>query len=475
MIFTGLMTLLPEILLISVACLIFILEPFLPRSLKKQIAYFALAGVGLSALSLIPLWGRHQTAFSGLILLDPYAFFFKVLFLVLTSLVILISMRYLQIERINLGEYYGLVLFAAAGMMWLPASGDMISIYLSLELMSIAFYVLAAFMRKDPKSMEAGIKYFLTGVFTSGIILYGIALLYGLTGSTHLGTIRAYLSGHPVSTQLALAIVLLVAGFGFKIAATPFHMWAPDVYQGAPTPVSAFLSTGSKIAVFAAMIRVFVSGISTHETWPLFWGVAVLTMTLGNLVALTQTHLKRLLAYSSIAQTGYLLIGLVVPTREGLSAILLYSVAYTFMTLGAFTVVVLLSREQIRGEHIDDLAGLAHTHPLVAASLVLYALSLVGIPPTGGFIGKLFLFKAALLKEFYILAVVGVLNTAISLYYYFKLVKAMYMERPREGVSLAISPHVSVGLAVMSGVTLLMGIYPEPFIQAAVQSVRVFD
>jgi NADH-quinone oxidoreductase subunit N len=471
----NLIAILPEIILSLFACAVFVIDPFVSREKKHLIGYFSLVALLLTGLALIPLSGSNLTAFSGMILLDAYAIFFKGLLLITSAIVVAMSILYLQIERINIGEYYGLILFSTVGMLLLPGASDLLSIYLSLELMSMSFYILTAFMRKSPRSVEAGIKYFLTGIFTSGIILYGAAFLYGLTGNTHLGSIRAYLSGTAPTPTLILAMVLLLAGFGFKIAAIPFHMWAPDVYDGAPTPITSLLSTGSKIAALAAMVRFFVVGlpVAPSNTWQVFWLISVLTMTIGNIAALLQTNVKRLLAYSSVAQTGYLLIGLVVPSGEGLSAILIYSVAYTFMTLGAFATLVLLCKKDRRGDQISDFAGFARLHPAVAAAFVVFALSLVGIPPTAGFIGKLFLFQAAIAHEFYWLAIFGILNSAISLYYYFKIIVAMYMENRSGEIAPSFSRPLTASLVITSLATLLIGLYPEPLIRAAFASILV--
>ncbi len=469
---------LPEFLLAIVACLLFVIEPFVPKEKRDQLAYFAIGGLVLSGLLLIPLIGQNISTFSGMIVVDAYALFFKVIFLVVSILVILISLRYLRVERIHLGEYYGLVLFATVGMMLMPSASDLLSFYLSLELMSMSFYILAAFMRKDPKSVEAGMKYFLTGVFTSGLILYGIAFLYGISGSTNLKAIQAFLSTQSLggNPALLLGLILIVAGFGFKIAAVPFHMWAPDVYEGAPTTVTAFLSTGSKAATFSAMLRVFISGLSFSYAswWPILWVIAALTMTLGNVAALVQTNIKRLLAYSSIAHAGYILMGLIAAkTEAGLAAVMIYLVGYVFMTLGAFTLVILLCRVGTRGDQISDFRGLARAHPALAAAFVLFALSLVGIPPTAGFIGKLYLFNAAIQGGFYKLALIGILNSAISLYYYFKVVVAMYMEEPEKTVPLSLSKPLTVALGVAAFATLFIGLFPEPIIRAALESVRL--
>ncbi|MDC4228103.1 MAG: NADH-quinone oxidoreductase subunit N [Candidatus Manganitrophus sp.] len=431
----GMIAILPELVLALLACLLFVLVPFVPKEKRDLLGYFSIGALIVSGLLIIPLWGKNVSAFSGMIALDPYAVFFKVLFLIIALLVILISFLYLKIERVHLAEYYGLILFATVGMMLMPASSDLLSFYLSLELMSMSFYILAAFMRKDAKSVESGMKYFLTGVFTSGLILYGIAFLYGAAGTTNLKAIQAFLSQANIggSPTLILGLILLTAGFAFKIAAVPFHMWAPDVYEGAPTPITAFLSAGSKAATLAVMLRVFISGLSfSYGTWWQFlWIIAVLTMTVGNVAALVQTNVKRLLAYSSIAHAGYILIGLIAASQVGLASVLIYLVSYIFMTIGAFTMIILLCRFNSRGDQISDFKGLARTHPAVAAAFVLFALSLIGIPPTAGFVGKLFLFNAAIQGGFYWLAIIGILNSTISLYYYFKIVMVMYMEEPQ--------------------------------------------
>jgi len=475
----GMTAILPESILVSAACLLFILVPFVPKEKRAWLGYFSIGALVLTALSLISLWGEHLSAFSGMIVLDSYALFFKMVFLIIALLVILISIRYLQIERVHLGEYYGLVLFATVGMMLLASATDLLSFYLSLELMSMSFYVLAAFMRKDPKSVEAGIKYFLIGTFTSGLILYGIAFLYGASGTTNLKGIQSLLSPQSLhaSPLLLLGLVLLIAGLGFKISAVPFHMWAPDVYEGAPTTISAFLSTGSKAATFAAMLRILISGLSFGygAWWQILWPIAVLTMTVGNIAALVQTNVKRLLAYSSIAHAGYILIGIIAASKIGMASVLVHLVAYVFMTFGAFTMVVLLCKTNSRGDQVGDFKGLARNHPAVAAAFVLFALSLVGIPPTAGFVGKLFLFSAAIQGGFYWLVIIAVLNSAISLYYYFKIIRAMYMEEPQGKTSpLSFSRPLIVALGIVSFATLFIGLFPEPLIRAAIQSIQVF-
>jgi len=476
----ALFAILPESILVICACLLFIIEPFLPKNRRDLMGYFAMAALTLSGGSLVLLWGENISAFNGMIVIDLFALVFKTILLITSGLTILISIRYIKIEKIHLAEYYGLILFATVGMMFLPSTSDLLSFYLSLELMSIAFYILVAFMRKDPKSLEAGIKYFLTGILTSGLMLYAIALLYGLTGTTHLGSMKAFFASQNAPSilsnpMLLFALVLLVAGFGFKIAAVPFHMWAPDVYEGAPTPISAFLSIGSKLSVLSAMLRVFVFGLSGSydDWWQILWVVAVLTMTLGNIAALVQTNFKRLLAYSSIAHAGYFLVGLLAKSEYGMAAIVIHSVAYLLMTAGAFTMVILACKQGDRGDQIQDLRGLGQEYPIVGVAFVLFALSLIGIPPTAGFIGKLFLFGAAIEGEFYWLAVIGVINSVISLYYYFKVATVMFMEEAPQGMSLSFSMPLKVGLLIMSSATLAIGLFPELLIQTAFASIQV--
>ncbi|MEK7702530.1 MAG: NADH-quinone oxidoreductase subunit N [Nitrospirota bacterium] len=476
----ALFAILPEIILGIAACAIFVWEPFVPKEKRDKIAYFSLVALILSGLSLFLFCGKNISAFSGMIVIDAYAIAFKALLILSSIFVVLMSFQYVKTERIHLGEYYGLILFATIGMMFLPSASDLLSFYLSLELMSMAFYVLTAFMRKDEKSLEAGVKYFLTGIFTSGLILYGIAFIYGMTGTTHLGAIRATLSsiGNPdtvANPALVFAMILLIAGFGFKIASVPFQMWAPDVYEGSPTTITAFLSVGSKIAAFSVMGRVFIFGLSSHyDDWqPILWIIAAVTMTWGNIAALVQTNFKRLLAYSSIGHSGYFLIGLITNSESGLSAIFVHSVAYLFMTLGAFIMILLVCKEGSRGDQISDLRGLGRSHPAIGIAFVLFALSLIGIPPTAGFIGKLLLFGAAIEGQFYYLAVIGVLNSVISLYYYFKVATIMFMEEPPKETVLSFSIPMKIGLWAMAAGTLVIGLYPEPIIRVALHSVKV--
>jgi NADH-quinone oxidoreductase subunit N len=350
--------------------------------------------------------------------------------------------------------------------------------------MAVSFYVLAGYIRPNRRSNEAAIKYFLLGAFSLGILLYGMSLLYGLTGTTHLRTIATELVARDTGLLLPLAVMLLVAGVGFKIAAVPFHMWAPDVYEGAPTPITAFLSVGSKAASFAMLLRIFIEGLPAFRldglgmVWGrplgwvgLFYVLSVVTMTVGNVAALTQTNIKRMLAYSSIAHAGYMLIGVVAGTTRGVTAALVYMMVYAFMQLGAFAVVVMLRRRDIIGDQLKDLTGLSATHPAAAAAMLLFMLSLGGIPPTAGFMGKLWVFGAAIDAGYIWLAVIGVINSALSLYYYVRVVVFLWITAPEgEPAAIPISPAIAAVLVVTVLGTLVFGVYPHALFEFAQHS-----
>jgi NADH-quinone oxidoreductase subunit N len=333
----------------------------------------------------------------------------------------------------------------------------------------VSFYILAGFIKPSQRSNEAAVKYFLLGAFSLGVLLYGMSLMYGLSGTTNLRVMAAAFVGQERDPRLVLAVILVVAGVGFKIAAVPFHMWAPDVYEGAPTPVTAFLSVGSKAASFAMLLRIFLEGLpSMSADWRMmFEALAVVTMTVGNVAALTQTNLKRMLAYSSIAHAGYLLIGVVAGTPRGVSAMLIYLLIYAFMQLGAFAVVTLLRRSDVAGEELKDFSGLAFRNPFAAFAMLLFMLSLGGIPPTAGFMGKFWLFGAAIDAQYYWLAVIGVLNSAISLYYYVRIVVFMYLKKEAIGSEPKTSPALAVVLGVAVAATLVLGVYPRLLFEIA--------
>jgi NADH-quinone oxidoreductase subunit N len=425
-------------------------------------------------------------AFSDLVVVDGYARFWKLLLYGVTGLTILMSLPYLKAEGLHLGEYYGFILLALSGMMVMVSGADLLTIYLGTELMSLSLYVLAGLKRASPRSLEASAKYFVLGAFSSGLLLYGISLLYGLTGSTRLSAIADALGTKGFDDPLLLiATILLTVGFGFKLAVVPFHMWTPDVYQGAPTAVTAFMAVASKAASFAAFLRVFVEGLGgMRADWSnLFVVLCVITLVLGNVVAIVQTNIKRMLAYSSIAHAGYALIGLVAAGRaagesggtSGIASVMLYLAFYAFMTLGAFAVIAMFRKGGLEGEDIDDYAGLAKRQPVAALMMLVFMVSLAGIPPTAGFLGKFYVFMAAVEAGLSWLAAVALIFAAVSAYYYMRVVMLMYMREPEAGVidspRLVTSPALSIVLACAVAGVILLGLYPNPVVSLALQSV----
>jgi len=471
---TDIGAVLPEILVAVYACAILLIEPFLPKERQDVLAYFGFAALGLAFWATLRILWADLPVMNGMFILDPFANFFKLILYVASAMTILLSMEYLKREGIDRGEYYAFILLATCGMMILVSGADLITIFLGLELMSISFYILAGFKRFEEKSLEAAAKYFILGSFSSGILVFGISLLYGLSGTTNLQALAAHLHGAELQNPAwILAMILLVVGFGFKIAAVPFHMWAPDVYEGAPTPVTAFLSVGSKAASFAVFLRVFIEalgGIQADWRFLLIF-LSVVTIVLGNVVALVQTNIKRMLAYSSIAHAGYALIGLIVGDALGVFSLMVYMLIYAFMTVGAFGVVMLLRRAGIEGDEIRDFAGLARKDKLTAFAMLIFMFSLAGIPPTAGFVAKFYIFMAAVNAHLTWLVVLGVVFTAVSAYFYLRVVMVMYMKEPDEAVQLAAAPGVVMVLVVAAAVVLLLGIYPSPFLDYAQQAV----
>ncbi len=454
---------LPELVLTGGAMLVLLLAVLTPRS-DRLLLWTALATVAATLVVLGPLAGLDETAARGLLAIDGFAVFFKVVVLLSAGLTLLMSAPYLRVERISVGEYYFLILCAALGMMFMASGVDLITLFIGLETMAVSFYVLVGFLKPNPRSNEAAVKYFLLGGFSLGILLYGMSLLYGVTGTTSLEGIAAALGGQDTSMVLVLAVILVGAGMGFKIAAVPFHMWAPDVYEGAPTPVTAFLSVGSKAASFAMLLRIFVVGLPVlkAEWTPMFYVLAVVSMTVGNIAALTQSNLKRMLAYSSIAHVGYLLIGVVVGTERGVRAILVYLGVYLFMQLGAFAVVAAMRRGDIIGDELKDLNGLLKRSPMAAFAMLLFMLSLGGIPPTAGFMGKVALFGAAIDAEFFWLAVIAVANSALSIYYYIRVVVFMWINQDEPvGSPIVIGPAMTLAIGVALVGTVVFGVYPQ--------------
>ena len=491
----------PELILTACACVALVMEVILPYRKSKLTAYFSLIGIALAFVSLAVQWWYMGPSlpfdgFYGMVRIDGFALLFKAIFLIAAALAIGISTRFLDIEGEQHGEYYALVLFATVGMMFIACGYDLISLYISLELMALTFYVLVAFTKREKKSNEAAMKYFLLGAFSSGVLLYGMSLLYGIAGSTNIGEIGSSVSelvpriqsalqaGETAPDQiiglrplLLLAMIALAAGLFFKVAAVPFHMWAPDVYEGAPTSVTAFLSTGSKAASFALYARIFSEALGgMRDDWaPLLGLVAAITIMVGNWAAVTQENSKRLLAYSSISNAGYLLLGLIAANLYGYMGLIVYLFVYTLMNMGAFGVIISLRRRGIIGDNVDDLTGLGQKAPVMAAMMAIFMLSLGGLPMTGGFIGKYFLFGGLIQRGaadgkswYYWLAGWAILNTVVSFYYYVRFIRVMYLgDRIADNRPLALSPALQTALAVAVIGIIFIGVYPQPFIQLA--------
>jgi NADH-quinone oxidoreductase subunit N len=485
----------PELILTVAACVALVMEVILPYKLSKWTAYFSLTGVGLAFVSLIVQFvsmngtfnlGALQNlspidGFYGMIRIDGFALVFKAIFLIAAALAIAIAMKYLDIEREQHGEYYALVLFATVGMMFLGSGYDLISLYISLELMAVTFYVLVAFTKRDRRSNEAGMKYFLLGAFSSGILIYGMSLLYGVAGSTNLGdigrSVGAITATSPMRPMLLLGMIALAAGLFFKIAAVPFHMWAPDAYEGAPTSVTAFLSTGSKAASFALYARIFFVALAPMQIdWaPLLGIVAAITIVVGNWAAITQENSKRLLAYSSISNAGYLLLGIIANNAYGNIGLVIYLLVYTLMNMGAFGVIISLRRRGIIGDNVDDMTGLAHKAPGMAAMMAIFMLSLGGLPATGGFIGKWYLIGGLIQRGdadqkswYYWLAGWAVINIVVSFFYYIRFIRVMYLgDRIADEQPLTMSPALRTALVASLAGILFVGVYPQPLIVLA--------
>ncbi len=477
----------PEILLTMFGLAALLFDFVRDKRDKYLTAVPALIGLGFALLQFGIFWLRYfrfgppaYLGFDGTFVFDSFAFFAKLIIVVATALVALLSMKYLEIEHANEGEYYALLLFAAVGMMFMVSGADLIVLFIALELMALCEYVLTGFLRGNRRSNEAAVKFFLLGAFSSGLLLYGMSLLYAIGGSTKLSVIAERLRERPASDPLSwVALITLLAGMYFKIAAVPFHQWTPDTYEGAPTTITAFISVAPKVASFAFIVRILFMGLwpMRAEWQALTIGVAVATMTLGNLAAITQTNIKRFFGYSTIAHVGYLLLGLVAAADgngDGLRAIVIYLIVYAFMNLGAFAVITMMRRRDVIGDEIDDLSGLMSRAPALALLMLIFLLSLAGIPPTAGFIGKYYIFLSLIETGHYYLALLGVGYSVVALYYYFRIVVVMFMKRPLNEVPYATSLALRVALGVTLAMTLLIGIYPQPIITIAREAARPF-
>lgn len=462
---------LPEIILAVLALVVLALDLIFRERSHRFLPWVVALGFALALADILYLWGTNLSLFAGMYAVDSFALFFKLIAAISGIVITLVSIDYLRNRTPYKGDFFTLFVFAVLAMMLMASSVNLLMIYLSMEFLSYTSYLLTGFLREDKKSNEGALKYFLYGAITSAVMLYGFSLLYGATGSlnlTELANVFANTSDHSLTALGLVGAALVLAGFGFKISLVPFHMWAPEAYEGAPTPVTAFLSVGPKAAGFALLFRLVLTALPALQDSlvPLLGIVSIATMTVGNLVAIQQTNVKRMLAYSSIAQAGYMLIGLVAVNQSGsspfsgLNGVLIYLFAYLFTNLGAFTCVIAI--EDATGiTEIPQYAGLIRRAPYVAALFVFFFLSLAGIPPTAGFIGKFFVFGSALRQGFIFLAAVGVVNSVVSVFYYFNVVRAAFFQPATDPTPIRLSPVVTLALTVTAVVVLLIAIFPQ--------------
>ena len=475
--FTDFAAILPPVILIGMGMVVILIDLFGRRRNTRNLAYLSLLSLGVTGYTCLFLADVNLTGFGGSIALDRFTLAFNLIFLLVTGFTVLLSIRFLEDKGLSHGEVYALLLFATAGMMFMASGRDFLMIFIGLEILSISSYILCGMIQSDPRSNESALKYFLLGAFATGFLLYGMVLLYGATGSIQLPAISEALShGETYANPFVwMGMGFLLVGFGFKLALVPFHMWTPDVYEGAPTAITAFLSTGPKAAGFAALARILLEGLGALQPeWSqVLWVLAAVTMTAGNVMALLQNNIKRMLAYSSIAHAGYILVALVVGNAQGVSGLIFYTAAYTFMNTGAFAILILASEKGRERVTFDDYAGYGYVEPVMALAMFLFMLSLAGIPLTAGFAGKFQIFKSAVDQGYIWLVVIGLLNSVVSLYYYLRIVVVMYMQTPT-GDSLAqpARPSLSlyVAIACAAAGVFYLGIFPSATIEALEQS-----
>jgi NADH-quinone oxidoreductase subunit N len=458
---------LPEIILTVMGTLLMVLDPVIHRRSSNAFGHLSLLALIAALAGAVYAYTQPGPAFGGMLLVDGFATFFRVLVIGVGILTILPSYRFLRRQDAETSEYHALLLYSIAGQCLMVAANELIMIFLGLEISSIASYILAGYLRDDKRANEAALKYFLLGSFATAFFLYGVAFIYGSTGTVNLTAVHTALTSPnaPSAVFIGVAAALMFVGLGFKVSASPFQIWAPDVYQGAPTPVTAFLSAGPKAAAFAVFFRIFMTAFEPIASgWePLVWVSALLSMTIGNFAALMQANVKRLLAYSSIAHAGYVMVALTARSNVGTAAAMFYLAAYAFMNIGAFSVVSHLSGKGERYQNVDDFAGLAQKQPMTAAMLSIFLLSLIGVPLTGGFFGKFYIFKAALESHLVWLTVLGLLNSAVAAYYYLRLLVVMYMREPGEASTNVepLSPGLGAALLLPALGTLVLGIFPS--------------
>jgi NADH-quinone oxidoreductase subunit N len=468
---------LPELVLSAFGIAVMLIDPLVDEEKsQKTIGLIALVGSLAGLVSSWPMSQASGLAFSNMVRVDSFSVFFHVLIIAIAAVVILTSFEYMAVQRIRAGEYYALILFSVVGMGLMSSAVELVLIFIALEISSISTYILAGFRRQDASSSEASLKYFLLGSFATAFFLYGVALIFGATGSTNIDAISSSLQQGPVQLLAYVAVALMFVGLGFKVAAAPLHIWTPDVYEGAPAPVVGFMSTAPKAAAFAVLLRVVFAINPPGRFWPI-WVAAALSMTLGNIGALVQTNIKRLLAYSSIAHAGYLLVAFAMTTSEnsalGISAAMFYTAAYAAMNVGAFAVVSHFANAGERYVTLEDYEGLGRTSPLLAATLTVFLLSLIGIPITGGFFAKFYVFSAAIKANLIWLTLIGVVNSAIGAYYYLRIIVVMYMREARRQVPVTPVPlGLGTALALSLIATIYLGILPNRVLHYAQQSAQ---
>lgn len=480
-------TVLPMLTVMFFAMIVLMVDLWLPRDRKGWCVGIGIVGAILAFIECCMLWNSNLIGFNGSVVADNFALLFQIILMVVVILSFLLSERYVQQKGINYGEYYALMLFSTSGAMLMAAARELITIFVGLEVLSIALYVLSGFARTEARSEEAAMKYFLLGSFSSGFFLYGIALVYGGTGTTRLDLLTQLPLAALASPYTVAGVALLIVGLGFKAAIVPFHSWTPDVYEGAPTSVTAFMSAGAKAGAFAAFVRVAsailplsLAHVPVYRGFEgVLWALALLTMITGNVLAIVQSNIKRMLAYSSIAHAGYILVGLLSQNEQGRAGILFYVLAYTFMNLGAFGVIILLARRGEELTRIEDLQGLAARQPGAAAMMAIFMLSLAGIPPTAGFMGKLYLFLGAVHAHQYALAVVGLVASVIGVAYYLRIIYTMYFLAPeREFPARSFwrfSLTADAALVISAIMTLGLGLYSAGLYNASLSGARSLD
>ncbi|MGB8951535.1 MAG: NADH-quinone oxidoreductase subunit N [Candidatus Aminicenantales bacterium] len=476
----NLLALAPLSIIVFASLLILLLEAFLKKESKNYLAYLSIFFLAVCGVFCLRAWSAGYSYFEGSLHLDKLALFFFLLFLLIAAFITLLSMKYITLQNINYGEFYALLLLALSGMMIMVSSVNFLVIFLGLEVLSVSSYALAGLNRSDVKSSEAAIKYFLIGSFASAFLIFGLALLFGASHSIAIPEITAFFKSSSRLNPMALTgLTLVIIGFGFKIALVPFHMWTPDVYEGAPTPVTAFFSVGPKAVGFAVLLRIFSSywdaGFKSQAVFWLLWAIAVLTMLVGNLTALRQKNIKRILAYSSIAHAGYLLIAVL---ARDYGSLVFYLLVYLFMNLGAFSAVIALGKKDREYLELEEYAGLGFKYPWIGATLSVFLFSLAGFPPTGGFLAKFYVFSAAVREGLVSLVIIGVLASLISVFYYLRIIVFMYMRRPDHEVEINMdNPALFLVLFLCLYGVLQLGLFPGNIlfiIKQAVSSLLIF-